>query len=144
MSDIPGNCIRFANFAGMEIPPYNPAGKRNFCIDILDEEFAKQLAETGWNIRYDNKERPDGVVYPPNLKVEIKYTDRSRPRIMMEQEGNKVWLDEQTLGDLDDMEIIRIKDIEIRPYNWEIRGETGVTAYLKAMRIEVARDMFCD
>lgn len=149
IKDIPGDSIRFANFSGVEVPPYNPAGARNFCIDILDEDFAHQLSDEGWNIKFDTKEREDGMHYPPMLKINVKYGERSRPRVMMEQEQTngeikQVWLDDSTIGDLDDMEIIRIKEIEIRPYNWELRGETGVSAYLKAMRVEVARDMFAD
>lgn len=143
--DIDGRNIRFANFGGKEIPPYNPAGKRNFCVDILDEAFAQELAAEGWNIRFDTKEREDGMHFPPNLKIEISFNDKvPHPRIMMEQGGAKVWLDEQTLGDLDAMEIIRIVEMEIRPYNWEVRGSHGVSAYLSKMRVEVARDMFCD
>lgn len=142
--DIDGRSIRFPNFSGRAIPPFNPEGKRTFCIDILDPEFAKELADEGWNVRYDTKEREDGMKYPPNLKIVIKYGN-SQPRIMMEQAGNKVWLDEETIGDLDNMEIIRIVEMEVRPYNWQQpSGASGVTAYLNKMRIEVARDMFCD
>lgn len=145
--DISGHNIRFANFAGREVPPFNPAGKRNFCVDILDPGFAEELAREGWNIRYDKNEQriDEGAAFPPNLKIEIGFNDKvPHPRIMMEQAGNKVWLNEETLGDLDEMEIIRIVEMEIRPYNWNVRGETGVSAYLSKMRVEVARDMFCD
>lgn len=147
--DIPGEHIRFRNFSGAEQPPYNPAGARNFCIDILDEEFAAKLSEEGWNVKYDTKEREDGMHYPPNLKINVKYSDVGRPRVMMEQvqsngEVKQVWLDQNTIGDLDDMEIIRVKEIEVRPYNYDVRGSQGVSAYLKAMRVEVARDMFAD
>lgn len=149
MKDVAGENIRFANFAGAEIPPYNPAGARNFCIDILDEAFAQELHDAGWNVKFDTKEREDGIQYPPMLKVNVKYSDVAKPRVMMEQvqsngDVKQVWLNEDTIGDLDDMEIIKIKEIDIRPYNWEVRGNTGVSAYLKAMRVEVARDMFAD
>lgn len=145
--DIDGRNIRFINFEGKEIPPFNPRGKRNFCIDILDPAFAEELSAEGWNIRYDKNEQriAEGNTYPPNLKIEVSYNDKvPHPRIMLEQAGNKVWLDENSVGTLDDLEIIRIVEMEVRPYNWEVRGETGVTAYLSKMRIEAARDMFCD
>lgn len=147
--DIPGEHVRFKNFSGSEQPPYNPAGARNFCIDILDDEFATELSDEGWNVKFDTKEREDGRQYPPNLKINVKYSDVGRPRVMMEQtqsngEVKQIWLDQNTIGDLDDMEIIRIKEIEIRPYNYDVRGSQGVSAYLKAMRVEVARDMFAD
>ena len=142
--NIPGASVRFANFSGVEIPPYNPAGKRNFSIDILDEELAKKLSKDGWNIKF-SEPNEDGVAYPPRLTVQVGYKiEQLKPRVMMEQGGNKVYLDEHTIGDLDAMEIIRVKAIELRPYNWDNGQSAGVTAYLVAMRVEVARDMFCD
>lgn len=144
MENLDGSQIRFRNFAGREQPPYNPAGKRNFSVDILDEEYARKLAEDGWNVKF-SEPNEDGTVYPPRLSVNVSYKiDNLQPRIMMEQAGNKVYLNEQTVGDLDTMEILTVKAIEIRPYNWEVSGNTGVTAYLDKMRVEVARDIFCD
>lgn len=144
LENVPGEAIRFPNFSGIEKPPFNPAGKRNFCIDIPDEAFARKLSEDGWNIKF-SEPNEDGYVYPPRLTVQIGYKIPSlQPKVMMEQAGNKVYLDERTIGDLDSMEIICIKAIEIRPYNWDNGTNQGVTAYLDKMRVEVARDIFCD
>lgn len=144
LENVPGSSIHFANFSGIERPPFNPKGKRNFAVDILDEELAKQLFNDGWNVKFSEPDE-DGVAYPPRLTVQISYKNESlQPKVMMEQAGNKVYLNEETIGDLDNMEIINVKAIEIRPYNWEVNGNTGVTAYLDKMRVEVARDIFCD
>lgn len=149
LENLDGRAIRFANFKGVERPPYNARGQRNFSVDILDDEFANKLAKDGWNIKPAvDKETPEGEIihYPAHLKVNIKYNPERNlgPKVMMEQAGNKVYLDESSIGDLDDMEIIEVKAIEIRPYNWDVNGTTGVTAYLDKMRVEVARDIFCD
>lgn len=144
LENVPGESIRFTNFAGIERPPFNPAGKRNFSVDILDPALADQLHADGWNVKFSEPDE-DGHVYPPRLTVQISFKNPSlQPKVMMEQAGNKVYLNEQTIGDLDNMEILNVKAIELRPYNWEVGGNSGVTAYLDKMRVEVARDIFCD
>lgn len=149
LENVPGEALRFMNFRGMEQPPYNPKGKRNFSIDILDEGLAEQLAEDGWNIKF-SEPNEDGYIYPPRLTVQLNYKfENLAPKIMMEQAGAKVYLNEDTVGDLDSMDILNIKAIDIRPYNWEIKKkdgtfDRGVTAYLDKMRVVVARDIFCD
>lgn len=144
LENVPGENLRFLNFRGIEIPPYNAKGQRNFWVDILDEELANKLASDGWNIKFSEPSE-DGRQYPPRIQVKVSFKNENMlPKIMMEQAGNKVYLNEETIGDLDDMEIIVVKAIEIRPYNWEVKGECGVSAYLDKMRIEVARDIFCD
>ena len=40
------------NFSGKEIPPYNPEGRRNFCVFIDDLTVAEDMEKDGWNIRW--------------------------------------------------------------------------------------------
>ena len=142
MENLPGSALKFRNFTGAE-QKYNPKGSRTFNIEIDDINFAERLDKDGWNIKWDTKEHDNGEHYLPTLPVQVKFGDYP-PRIMMEQAGNKVWLNEDTVGDLDNMEILEVKAIEIRPYNYDVNGKTGVKAYLSKLRVEVARDMFCD
>lgn len=138
--------IQFCNFAGRE-SKNNAKGKRNFQVVIEDEEFAKQLADDGWNVRMDKLDK-EGNPYPPSLKVIVGYPEGLEhlwPKVMVEQRGNKVYLTEDTIGTLDGMEIINVKALEIRPgKQYDINGLTGYPAYLRKMRVEVAPDMFCD
>ena len=49
-----------------------------------------------------------------------------------------VRLYEDTVKRLDEIDIIRA-NLDIRPYNWEVNGKTGVSAYLQS--IEVFQDV---
>ena len=138
--------ITFKNFSGVERPPYNAKGQRNFAVVIEDEDFARELKKEGWNVKWSDP-KEDGTTYAPHLQVKVAFDDEEpwkNPRIMMEQAGNKVYLDENTVSQLDDLEVVNVKAMEIRPYNYDTGKMQGVTAYLKKMRVEVARDMFCD
>lgn len=148
LEDLDGNAIRFKNFEGVAIPPYNPAGSRNFNVDI-PEELEATLKKDGWNIKpATEKTLEDGTVkyYPPHLKVNIKYNYEKNilPRISMDCRGKQIELSEETLKRLDDLRILHVKAIDISPFNYEVNGNTGVSAYLNAMRVEVAPDMFID
>lgn len=151
LNNIPGGAIRFNNFRGVAQPPYNPEGKRNFSLEIADEELARKLAEDGWNIKF-SEPNEDGVVYAPRLPVQVKYNKAYpdlNPKIKMDIDGHAVDLSEETVGDLDDLEILNIRTITIRPYNCEIPNKDGsvdryTTAYVEKLRVEVAKDLFYD
>lgn len=148
LEDLDGSSIRFKNFSGVAIPPYNAEGSRNFNIDI-PEDLVDKLLDDGWNIKpARDKELEDGSIrhYPAHLKVNIKYNyDKNIiPRISMDCRGKQIELTEETLSRLDDMQILHVKGIDISPYNYDVRGSQGVSAYLSKMRLEVAPDMFID
>ena len=133
--------IVFRNFTG-RAGRFNAEGIRSFSVVIEDEEFAHQLEHDGWNVKWP-KPREDGETLAPTLPVAVSF-DPYPPRIKQVQEGGgEVWLDASNVFTLDDAEIITCSMV-IRPYNYEVNGSTGVKAYLKDMKVEVARDIFCD
>ena len=66
--------IGFRNFAGKE-SQYNPEGNRNFCVFIDDSEFAHELMNDGWNVRWTKPRNEDDEprAYMP---VKVAFKDR--------------------------------------------------------------------
>ena len=60
------------NFKGEEHLPYNPKGRRNFCLS-LEPDLAKEMEDEGWNVKYDRDDIPYIPVtvsygkYPPKI-----------------------------------------------------------------------------
>lgn len=130
----------FRNFAGEE-KMYNDKGKRNFAIP-LEEDIAKELAEIGWNVRGKDRVNDDGqteTLY--HLPVTVKMDGKVPPRIFMitKSKNSRNQLDEDTVGLLDYAEFDMI-DVILRPFNWDVNGKQGVTAYLKTLFATIRED----
>lgn len=132
---------RFAfrpNFSGAA-DKYNREGDRNFTLLIPTLEQAEELRERGWNIKEkpprDMDEEP--LYY---LTVKVKFSEYG-PNVFLKT-GNAVnRLDEKSVGRLDRIRIASM-DMDIRPYDWEVNGKTGRTAYLQSIHVEQAIDRF--
>lgn len=133
--------IIFRNFSG-KADKFNPmGGNRQFCLIIEDPDFAKQLEEDGWNIKYlrprDEDEEPQ-----PYLPVKVKYANRP-PHIYLCTSNNKTLLNEETVGSLDYADISNV-DLIVTPYQYSVQvtGKSGVAAYVKTMYVTVVEDEF--
>lgn len=135
--------IIFRNLSGKP-DKFNPqGGKRVFSVVIDDPEFAEQLAKEGWNIK-KFRPREDEEGDPGSfLQVKVNYSEKSNPHIYLCTKNNKTLLNEDTVGSLDYAEISNV-DIVIRPYEYEVRGQFGVAAYVKTMYVNVVEDEFAD
>lgn len=120
--------LMFRNFAGLE-GMYNRAGDRNFAIR-LDKELAEELANKGWNVKL-LKPREDEDEPTPYLSVTVGFKGRP-PTIKMigSQSGRTTLLDESTVELLDGVDFHNV-DVIVRPYDWEVNGNTGRKAYLQ-------------
>lgn len=130
--------IKFPNFEGRE-EKFNRKGDRNFLLDIPTEEMAQALMERGWNVSIKDKRDEGGDLFM-SLKVKVKFNDRG-PAIYLNTNGKVNMLDEESAGMIDQIEIASVS-MDIRPYDWEVSGKTGRTAYLERMDVVQELDRF--
>lgn len=137
--------ICFRNFRGEE-SMYNAKGNRSFSLVIPNEEMADALMNdknefgVGWNVKI-KAPREAGEAPFIHLPIKVKYTDRSQPRVYLISGKNRIELDEETIGMLDDIDI-RSVDLDIRPYDGEGRFGPHRTAYLQSIYVTQEVDRF--
>lgn len=132
--------IVFRNLSGKP-DKFNPqGGKRSFSVVIDDPEFANELKREGWNIKQFNQS-PDSDEEPAHfISVKVSYNNIP-PHIYLCTSKNKTLLNEDTVGQLDYAEISNV-DIVITPYQYEMNGRSGISAYVKTMYVTVVEDEF--
>lgn len=130
--------IIYRNFKG-EGGKYNREGDRNFAMVIPNQELADELISRGWNVKIKapREEGDDPFMYLP---IKVKFNDHG-PRIYLTAGNHTNCLEEDMVAMLDDIDI-RSVDLDIRPYDWEVTGKTGRTAYLQAMEVIQEIDRF--
>lgn len=130
--------IIFRNFEGRG-DKFNREGDRNFAVVIPTEDLADRLVKDGWNVKIkpsrDDQETP--FMYLP---VKIKFNDRG-PNCYLVTAGKANRLDEESIGILDDVDILNV-NLDIRPYDWEVNGKAGRTAYLQGIEVIQRVDRF--
>lgn len=132
-----GAQIIFRNFAGKQTK-FNAPGNRNFCV-LLDDETAHAMARDGWNIKY-LKPREEGDSPQAYLSVKVKYRDNGGgPRVLLLTSKGRTLLTQDVVEFVDMVDIQHV-DLTIRPYNWEVSGNRGVTAYLQTAYVKIRED----
>lgn len=130
--------IIYRNFKGTGTK-FNREGDRNFSILIEDEEIANALVQEGWNVKF--KEARDESDTPfMTLPVKIKINERG-PSVYLKVGDRVIELGEDSIGMIDDISIEHV-DLDLRPYNWEVNGKNGRTAYLHSMEVTQRIDRF--
>lgn len=138
--NIEGAMIIWKNFSG-ERDKFNP-GKRGFSVVIDDTVMADELRQEGWNV----KDRPlqegaDDSEQEWTLPVKLNMNRYTQVWLIV---GNhKTLLDENTVSQLDVVDIVNC-DISIRPYEWEMNGRTGITAYVDSMYVTIRENKFAE
>lgn len=132
--------IIYRNFSGAP-SQYNRAGDRNFAVIIPDAEIADALMEEGWNVTI-KKPREEGDAPFMYLKVKVKFNESgTTPRVYLKTGKNLNKLDEESIACLDHVDISSV-DLDLRPYDWNINGNTGRTAYLQSICVTQEIDRF--
>lgn len=132
--------IIWRNFEGRG-DKFNREGDRNFALIIPTEEMANQLIDEGWNVRIKDP-REEGDIPFMYLPVKVKFNDRG-PGIYLTSGRAKNRLDEETCGLLDHIDIMDV-NLDIRPYDWEVNGKQGRSAYLQSIEVFQEVDRFAE
>ena len=135
--------IIYRNFTGVG-SKFNREGDRNFAVVIPDEETANELVANGWNVKIKPPRDEDDAPFM-FLPVKIKFNDRG-PNVYLLTGKILNKLDEESIACLDNVDIVSV-DLDIRPYDWDVNGKTGRTAYLQSIRVTQEIDRFamdCD
>lgn len=141
--------IIYRNFSGAP-SKYNREGDRNFAVIIPEsgfvnndkltgQEIADLLTEEGWNVKI-KPPREEGDAPFMFLPVKVKFNDRG-PVVYLKTGGNMNKLDKDSVDCLDNIDILSV-DMDLRPYDWDVNGKTGRTAYLQSMQVTQNVDRF--
>lgn len=135
--------IGFRNFEGRE-GPYNRKGDRDFVV-FLDRDFAEELDAEGWNIKWPKPSphiKPEEDDRNPYLPVSVGF-EYYPAKVYIVSNDNVSVLGQDEVEMLDWAELENV-DLVIRPYEWEVNGQTGVKAYLKAGYFTIVTNAFDD
>lgn len=130
----------YRNFSGTG-SKYNREGDRNFAVMIPDQDIADALIKEGWNVKI-KPPREDGDDPFMYLPVKVKFNDRG-PNVYLVTGNKQNKLDEESVDILDNIDILSV-DMDIRPYDWEVNGKTGRTAYLQSIKVTQEVDRFAE
>lgn len=130
--------IIYRNFEGLA-SKYNREGDRNFAVIIPDDEICQALIDNGWNVKIKPPRDEDDSPFM-FLPVKVKFNSRGPAAYVLS--GDQVTkLNEETIGMLDEIDIASV-DMDIRPYDWDVNGKQGRTAYLQAINVVQNIDRF--
>ena len=130
--------IVYRNFSGTG-SKFNREGDRNFAGVIPDQDMADELVNRGWNVKIKPPRDEDDAPFM-FLPVKIKFNERG-PKVYLQSGEKTVELDEEGIDCLDDVDILGV-DLDIRPYDWEVNGKQGRTAYLQSIHVVQEIDRF--
>lgn len=135
---VEGAKTTYRNFAGVK-KLYNNEGERNFNL-ILDAEIAEKLKADGWNVKYQEP-RDEGGEGRYLLEVKVSFSGVPPQVFAITESRGMTALDANTVGMLD-WARFRNVDLVVGPYNWEVDGRTGITAYLRSLYATIDEDEF--
>lgn len=130
--------ICYLNFSGVGTK-FNREGDRNFALIIPDTELADMLTSNGWNVKIKPPRDEDDTPFM-FMPVKIKF-NANGPAAYLKSGISVTRLNEDTIGMLDDISIASVS-MDIRPYDWEVNGQSGRTAYLQSIEVIQRIDRF--
>lgn len=138
IDNIDGCQIIFKNFEGRG-DKFNREGDRNFSLRIDDENTADALVKEGWNVRIkEGRDEDEGPFM--RLPIKVKFTNYG-PNVYLRTGDRVNELNEESIACLDNIEIDSVC-MDVRPYDWDVNGRTGRTAYLQSIEVVQRIDRF--
>lgn len=130
--------IIYRNFSGAG-SKFNREGDRNFAVIIPNQEIADELMEAGWTVKIKppRDEYDDPFMFLP---VKVKFNHRG-PHAYVMSGSRPTRLNEDTIEMLDEIDIASV-DMDLRPFDWEVGGKTGRSAYLESINVIQNVDRF--
>lgn len=132
--------IIYRNFEGVA-SKFNREGDRNFAVIIPNDEIKDILVEAGWNVKIKPPRDEDDTPFM-FIPVKVKFNNRG-PAAYLKSGETVTRLNEETIGILDEIDIQSVS-MDLRPYDWDVNGKTGRTAYLQAINVIQNIDRFGD
>ena len=132
--------IIYRNFEGVA-SKFNREGDRNFAVIVPNDEIKDILVEAGWNVKIKPPRDEDDTPFM-FIPVKVKFNNRG-PAAYLRSGETVTRLNEETIGMLDEIDIQSVS-MDLRPYDWDVNGKTGRTAYLQAINVIQNIDRFGD
>lgn len=133
--------IAYRNFKGAG-GEYNREGDRNFCL-LLEPTIAEQMAADGFNVK-QLKPREEDDLPQDYIQVKLRFKKPDEPgrppRVVLVTSAGNTNLDEDTVAMLDWVDIVKV-DLNIRPYHWQVRDDSGVSAYVRDIYVTIEEDI---
>ena len=130
----------YRNFEGVA-SKFNREGDRNFAVIVPNDEIKDILVEAGWNVKIKPPRDEDDTPFM-FIPVKVKFNNRG-PAAYLRSGETVTRLNEETIGILDEIDIQSVS-MDLRPYDWDVNGKTGRTAYLQAINVIQNIDRFGD
>ena len=130
---LPGS---WRNFSGKE-GSYNREGDRNFAV-LLPPDVAKRMAADGWNVK-TTKPQDGEEEGSPYLGIAVSFNNRPPEIYVITQSKGRVRIGEDEVGTLDWLNY-DVADIIVSPYEWSVRENSGIKAYLHKMFVVIKED----
>lgn len=135
--------IGFLNFEGRDPNGFNKEHARSFAIFLDDQNLIDDLVADGFNVKYP-KPLPDVDPAEDRRTPYLQVTVSNGPEVnygvkvyLIEEEGARPTRIQNDNLDIIDTLNIESADIVINPYHWEVRGEKGTKAFLKAVYLKL-------
>ena len=132
--------IIYRNFEGVA-SKFNREGDRNFAVIVPNDEIKDILVEAGWNVKIKPPRDEDDTPFM-FIPVKVKFNNRG-PAAYLRSGETVTRLNDETIGILDEIDIQSVS-MDLRPYDWDVNGKTGRTAYLQAINVIQNIDRFGD